>query len=437
MKKEINKMISKVKSLINNRKKIAVLLILLIISGFVVSKTMGNKTSSVEYQTAQAEKGTLIVSITASGQVSAANSTSVNTQASGVVTKVYVKNGQTVKVGDKIAELEPDLDGKQRDTQALASYQSAQNNLQSAKDNLFSLQSSLFTNWKTYMDLAQNSTYQNSDGTPKTDQRQLPQYMSVNDDWLFSEAKYKNQQNIINQAQTSVTASWLNYQQTSPVIFSPISGTITGLSLQEGTVLIAQSNSSGSAASQKIASIKTNAPAQISVSLAEIDVPKVKVDNKVTVTLDAFSGKTYTGKVISIDTIGAISSGVTSYPAVIALDTEATEILSNMSVQAKIITKIKDNVILIPSGAVQTINGELTVRVMKNGKVATVTVQVGNSNDTQTEITAGLNEGDMVVTNVVNPLNVGSAATQGTSPFSTFGGARGGFGGGNMRIQGR
>jgi len=68
MKKEINKMISKVKSLINNRKKIAVLLILLIISGFVVSKTMGNKTSSVEYQTAQAEKGTLIVSITASGK---------------------------------------------------------------------------------------------------------------------------------------------------------------------------------------------------------------------------------------------------------------------------------------------------------------------------------------------------------------------------------
>src|SRR3989338_668874 len=44
-----------------------------------------------QYQTAIAEKGTLIISVAASGQVSATNNTSVSTQASGVVKNVFVQ----------------------------------------------------------------------------------------------------------------------------------------------------------------------------------------------------------------------------------------------------------------------------------------------------------------------------------------------------------
>lgn len=398
---------------LNRKRKIilAVILVILVLSGWRIFTA---KDIQPQYQTAAVEKGTLIVSVAASGQVSAANSTSVNTQASGVVSKVYVENGQIVKVGDKIAELESDLDGKQRATQALASYQSAQNNLDSAKANFYSLQSTMFTTWKTYMDMAQSSTYQNGDSSPNVEKRQLPQYMATNDDWLATEAKYKNQQGVVNQAQTALSAAWLNYQQTSPTIYAPISGTLTGLSLQEGTVLIAQSNSSGNATAQKIASIKTNAPAQITVNLTEIDVTKVKINNKVTVTLDALPGKTYTGKIISIDTIGAVTSGVTSYPAVIGLDSEVQEILSNMSVQASIITDVKNDVLLVPQGAVQTQNEESSVRVLKNGQINSVTVEIGKSSDTQTEITSGLSEKDVVITGSVSTEKTNT----GTSPFS-------------------
>lgn len=406
----------------------AVLGILVIFLGF---RFFGKKQTKPQYQTAKAEKGALVQTVTASGQVSAANNTSVTTQASGVVSKVFVKNDQTVKTGDKIAELELDLDGKLRASQALASYQSAKNTLESAKATFYSLQSTMLTDWKTYMDTAQSSSYQNADGSPKSDQRQLPQFVSGSDDWLYAEAKYKNQQAVVVQAQTSVNSGWLNYQQASPVIYAPINGTVTGLSLQKGTVLLAQSNSSGSASSQKIASIKTNAAIQLKVNLTEIDVINVKIGDKATVTFDAVPGKTYTGGVISIDTIGAVSSGVTVYPAVIGLDAEVPVILPNMAVNAKIITNILNNIILIPSSAVQTANGRSTVRILKNGQVSQAMVETGGANDTETAVISGISEGDAAITGVTNATPTSGRAGA-SSPFSALGGNNRGFGGGGF-----
>jgi macrolide-specific efflux system membrane fusion protein len=418
--------ITKLKSLFSSRKRIAVFAILLLVVVFAVWKIFGNKKSQPQYQTAQVEKGTLTIVVTASGQVLAANSATVDTKASGVVSTVYVKNGQKVQTGDKIAEIELDLEGKQRAAQAWASYQSAQNTLATAKTNYYTLQSDMLTKWKTYMDTAQNSTYQNSDGSPITDTRQWPQFVSTNDDWLATEAKYKNQENVVSQAQTSLNSTWLSYQQTSPTVYAPISGTVTGLSLQIGSVLTAQSNTSGTSTAQKIASIQTGASPIIQFNLTQIDTPKVKVGNSATLTFDAFPGLTYTGKVVSIDTIGSVSSGVTTYPAVIKLDTEVPEIFSNMTASANIITQIKDNVLLVPAGAVQTQNNLSTVRVMKNGKIEEVVVETGLISSTQTEIVSGLNEGDTIVTSITNAAT--GTTTGSTSPFSGLGGNRN-FGG--------
>lgn len=428
---------NKIKSLFNSRQKKIIFLILVLGLAFAGWKFLGNKKQTVQYQTAKAEKGTLVISVAASGQISTANSASVTTQTSGVVNKIYVENGQQVKSGDPIAEVDLDMDGQQRATQALASYQGAKNSLDNTQAALYSSQSTLFTNWKTYMDIAQNSTYQNPDGSPKNDQRQLPQFMSTNDDWLAAEAKYKNQQNAIATAQTSVSSAWASYQKSSPVIYAPISGTISGLSLQIGSVLTAQTTSSGNSSSQRIANIKTSASPTASVNLTEIDVPKVKIGNKVTLTMDALLGKTYTGKIVSIDTTGVVSSGVTNYSGYIKLDSDAPEIYPNMSVQANIITQVKDNALLVPVSAVQTQNSTSTVRVMKNNQVSTVNVETGLSTSTEIEIVSGLSEGDTVVTNSVSTVTGGSS--QSSSPFSLFGGGNrnaGGAGGAIRRIGG-
>lgn len=400
-------------------------LILIIAIGWFISTKIQSSQTAIQYQTSVAEKGTLIVSISASGQVSNANSGSVGTQASGVVTKIHVKNGQLVKQGDIIAEIELDQTAKQNYSQALSTYHSAKNNLDNAKTSYYTLQAELFTQNKKFTELANNSTYTNPDGSPNTNNRTLPEFIISQAGWLAAEAKYKTQQNVVSQAQLSVNSAWLSYQQTSPVIYAPISGTVTGLSLQEGTVLTSQNTTTGTITSQKVASIKTNAPPTITINLTEIDVPNVKIGNKATITLDAFPGKSYTGQVISIDTVGTVSSGVTTYPTTIKFDTEVPDILSNMSAQANILTQIKNDVVHIPTRAIQTQDGESSVQIMRNNQPERVSVQIGIASDIDTEIVSGVNEGETVVTGTTNASS--TASTQTTSPFGA------GFGSGAFR----
>lgn len=407
-----------------------ILAVIVIAAGWYGYKKLFTTTATTPtYQTAQAEKGTIVVSVTGSGTVTTANSGSVSTNATGVVKTVFVKNGQTVKAGAKIAEIDLDQVGKQKYQAALSSYQSAKNNVSSAQANLYSLQSKMFV---------ANQNFVKGAGSTNDPITTDPTYIEQSADWLAAEASYKTQQNVIAQAQTAVNSAWMSVQQTSPFIYAPISGTITGLSLQPGSVIANSSSSNASSSdtsSQKVASIVTTAAPTLTVNLTEIDIPKVHIGDKATLTFDALTDKTYTGKVVSIDIVGSVSSNVTSYPAVIQLDNQVSEIFSNMSAQANIIIDSKPDVLLVPAGAVQTANGQSTVRVMKNNQPQIVIVQTGLSSDSQVEIISGLVEGDTVVTGTANTGSTG--ATQNTSVFSTFGRNAGGGNRGNVvRIGG-
>lgn len=405
---------------------VALLAIAIAIGGW---KLFSKKSTAVSYQTASVERGTLVSSISVSGSVATSNSTTVTTQASGVISKIYVKDGDLVKAGDKIAEIDLDLQGKQRQSQAYASYQSAQASLNNANTKMYTLQSSMFTKWKTFTDLAENSTYTNSDGSPNTQNRELAQFISTNDDWLATEADYKNQQLVIAQAQTSLSNAWLSYQQASSTVYAPISGTVTGLSLQVGSFITAQSNSSGGSASQSIANIVTTAPPTITVNLTEVDTPKITIGDKATITIDALPDKTFTGTVVSINTVGAVSSGVTTYPATIKLDTTDPAIFSNMAAEANIVIAASTDTLIVPSSAVKKQDDAYYVEIMKNGKPEQNAVEVGISSSSETEILSGLNESDVVVTGT---KTVTQTTTQTKSVFSSFGG-----GGGGMRVSGR
>lgn len=98
--------------------KTFLVVVLLSLVGIGIYSFFGKKSSSVTYQTGIVEKGLLVVSITGSGTVSSANNTNITHQATGVVSKLYVKDGDMVKSGDKILEIDLDLDGKQTSAQA-------------------------------------------------------------------------------------------------------------------------------------------------------------------------------------------------------------------------------------------------------------------------------------------------------------------------------
>jgi RND family efflux transporter MFP subunit len=410
------KLLEPLKKLFSSRKRIVIVLVLVILGGFISWRVIaGNKQEEEQLQTTQVERGMIVSSVSASGQVLSVNIMSANTQASGIVKTVYVKDGDEVKKGEKILEIELDFQGKQKNAQAWSSYLSAKNSLESAKATQYSLQAEMFGKWDTFKELAESDEYEEG-----SDNRSLPEFHIPEKEWLAAEAKYKNQEAVIAQAQTAINSAWLTYVQTSPAITAPMDGTITSLMYAEG-MSIGTLDTGSTTSNQQIATIKTEGTPIVSVNLSEIDVSRVEIGQKATVVIDSIPDKTFTGVVIGVDRIGQTSSGVTQYPANIQLDSFSEQILPNMAVTANIVISRKEDVLLVPSSVVQTQESQSYVNVLVDGELQSVPVEVGLSSDTQTEIISGLNEGDLVVTGSVS--STGSQQNR-TSPF---GGGMGGM----------
>lgn len=391
---------------------------------FGAVKIFGGKNTKTEYQTEKATKGNLIITVTASGTILSGNNVTVTTSATGVIKKVYIKNGDKVIKGQKLGEITLDQDSNQKYLSAYSSYLSSQNSLKSAQVTLYTLDSAMWAAHEKFRNDAQQRNLTKDD----------PTYIQENDDWLAAENKVINQQAVINQAKISAQSSYISYIQASPIIYAPISGTISNLNMAEGLLLTASTTGNSNATPlQTVGTITVKqGQMQSTVNLTELDIVKVKTGQKATLTLDAFPEKTFAGQVLSINTDGQVSSGVTTYPTVITFDTDLQNIYPNMAVNANIITNIKNDVILVPNAAVQSRNGQTTVRTLKDNKEVDVPAEIGDSNDQQTEIISGINEGDQVIIGTTG-LNNGATRQSGTttSPFGNFGeGIRGagGFG---------
>jgi len=425
------------KNLINSRKKLIIFAVFIFVTGYLGWKTLGNKQQTPQYQTAAAEKGTLVTSVSASGNISAGSIVIVSTQATGIVNQVYVKNGDTVTQGQEIADITLDSSSQQKAAAAWSSYLSAQNGVSTANQNKLTMQQSILQDQTDLLTAQGNASGTDgwdptSPAKQKIDNARRAAELALE----ASQMKLTTADTQITKAQSDLSSSWLTYQAVSGTITAPTSGVINNLTIASGSPITPQSassSSSNSQVSQKVAAITIpNSRIQAIVNLSQVDAAKVSAGQKATLTLDAYNGKTFTGKVLLVDTNGQISSGVTNYPSTIALDTDEGNIYPNMSVTAKIITSVKNDVILVPVASVQAANGQSSVRILKNGEINTVSVEIGDSNDTQTEIISGINEGDVVVTSQTGET-ASQTGTQGTSPFGAFGGGRGFGGGGGLR----
>jgi RND family efflux transporter MFP subunit len=404
-------------------KKSISIVILLGLLGFAGYTVFGQQSNKTTYQTSTAEKGTLITSVTASGSVSSASSASITSSATGIVTEVYVSNGDSVEDGDTIAEMQLDKSSQQKAAAAYASYLSAKNALNTANAKLNSLQSALFT---------ANQKFVNGAGTENPIEDD-PTYVIQRADWLQAEADYNNQKGVIAQAQAALTSASLSYAQTSRTITAPMSGIISNLTLTKGLSIASSTTSSDTTttSSQSFGSVVLEGgQTQALVNLSEIDITTVKIGQKATITMDAFPDKTFTGKVAAINTTGSVSSGVTSYPVTLTFDAALPTIYPNMTISASVITNVKSDALLVPSSAVQTTDGESTVQILKDGNVTSVSVEIGDSNDTHTAILSGLVEGDTVITST---SATSSTQNNTSSPFGATG--FGGSGGGPRMMQ--
>lgn len=159
------------------------------------------------------------------------------------------------------------------------------------------------------------------------------------------------------------------------------------------------------------------------IALNEIDASKVKVGQKATLSFDALPDLSLTGTVVDLDTLGTVSQGVVSYNVKIALDVQDEKIKPGMSVTVNIILNSMQNVLLVPLTAVKTQGSSSYVEMLINGKPERRSVKTGSANDTQIEITSGLNEGDLIISQSIN-----TSAVQSTSAASNSNRPAGGGG---------
>lgn len=167
------------------------------------------------------------------------------------------------------------------------------------------------------------------------------------------------------------------------------------------------------------------------ISLNEIDAAKVKTGQKATLTFDAVDGLEITGEVADVDSLGTVTQGVASYGIKIVFDTQDERIKPGMSVSASIVTEVKQDVLLVSNSALKSVNGSYYVEepsenvsnlalvsggiVLKNSPKQQA-VQIGLANDTSTEITGGLSEGDeIIVRTIISSTTATQNSTQGQS----------------------
>lgn len=191
------------------------------------------------------------------------------------------------------------------------------------------------------------------------------------------------------------------------------------------------------------------------ISLNEVDVAKVKIGQKATLTFDAIDSLSISGDIVEIDTLGTVSQGVVTYNVKIAFDTQDERIKPGMSVSAAIITEVRQDVTLVPNSAIKTQGTTSYVEMFEtsaqttnitnltsnntNSTDRTVTslnppiqqiIETGIANDTETEVISGLNEGDMIVTKTTNSTAKGTPSAT-SSTIGASGGLRlPGMGGG-------
>lgn len=179
-------------------------------------------------------------------------------------------------------------------------------------------------------------------------------------------------------------------------ITAPISGTVVTKNVKAGDKL------DNSNMSTEMAVIYDMSSLECDLAVDELDIKNVALNQPVIITSDALEGKRYNGQVTSISVNGTTSGGVTTYPVTIVILDFDEDLLPGMNIDVEIVTSKAENVLAVPVAAVNRgntvyVKGEKT----EEGDPApegfkSVTVSTGAYNYAYIEIVSGLNEGDVV-----------------------------------------
>ena len=428
-----------------------------------VAKSYFGGSDAVKYSTEKAERGSLHVTVSATGKLAPTNQVDVGSELSGLITKVVVDVNDRVTAGQPLALVDP---ARFQDTvnQSRAALTASQAAVAQAQATLAQANAALAR-------LQEVNRLSNGRVPAKTemDQAIAEQARGV--------ANVRAAQANVEAAKATLSSNETQLVRT--VIRSPVNGVVLARQIEPGqTVAASFSTPTLFVIAQDLSEMK------LEVAIDEADVGSVKQGQTANFTVDAFPGKTFPAKITRVDlgsNLSAQSSSstttttstntVVSYAATLSVANPGLQLRPGMTATADIVTTERNDVLLVPNAALRFkpvdpagaaaggnsnsgIAGSLTFRPRRGagaertatvGRGATQTVYIkdetgtpkaisvvtGETNGSVTEVTGGdLKPGMEVITG-----QLASGATAGAGGGQRRQGGAGGNGGGQRGGQ--
>ncbi|ODT01708.1 MAG: hypothetical protein ABS52_16240 [Gemmatimonadetes bacterium SCN 70-22] len=365
----------------------------------------GDKATEVRIESVQ--KRDLVASVTASGQVQPVTKVDVAADISGRIVRLAVKEGEIVKKGQFLLEIDPAQyqAAVQRSEAALAS---AKASAAQARANLLQAQ----RNYERSLEIKKSNAALISEESLE----QLKTAVEVNT--ALFEAATQN----ADQSAASLREARSNLARTT--ILAPMSGKITRLAVEQGETAVPGTFNKDAATLLTIADLSVF---ETKVKVDETDVARISLGDSAVIQIDAFPDTTFVGKVVEISNSSVKSASTSTteqaidYEVTIQLMNPPAETRPDFSATAKIVTDTRDAVLTIPIIALTVRENEAigadtagipgqprqkevgkrdvegVFVVGTDNKVTFRPVKVGIAGDKYFEVVSGVKDGERIV----------------------------------------
>jgi len=355
---------------------------------------------------AKVEKGDLAKSVVATGKVTPITKVEVKSKASGIVKKLYVEYGDTVKKGQLLAQLDKDEIQAQVD-QSRAALQAAEANLTSSEADYERAKVDaegpdvplLKKQYDRAMEMAKDGVVSAS----ALDDADKNYKMALNKQNVskaqVTVLKAKIAQSQAEMARDKANLAQLEEQLSYTDIVSPIDGIVLSRDVEMGdavsSILVLGSSAT------LVMTLGDTSEVYVKGKVDESDIGKVYLGQPARIKVESFKDKTFYGKVTKISPMGVEKDNVTTFEVRVSINNPGGELKAEMTANAEIILEEHKGVLQIPEGAIiydkdKKASVEIPDPKAKDGKKK-MALNIGISNGAKTEVLSGLKEGDEVV----------------------------------------
>ena len=240
---------------------------------------------AANYRTAVVDRGAIVVTISATGSLSAITTVDVGAQVSGMVQSVLVDYNDRVRKGQIIARIDPSTFNA-KVQQAVGQVRAAQAQLAQAQAGVRNTEA----DYARKAELGQRQLIARSD---------VDAARAARDQAIAADASGRAQ---IAQQQAAVSSAQLDLQRS--VIRSPVDGVVLTRAVQPGQTVAA------SLQTPTLFQIAEDLrQMQIILAVDEADIGQVKVGQNVRFNVDAFPDRDFTGRLPAVRAVAAGRSG--------------------------------------------------------------------------------------------------------------------------------